>query len=58
MILNQWYAILESNEINKGKITTMTRMGEKMAAWRNAKGDLDVMEDKCPYRGLLSVWAR
>jgi hypothetical protein len=58
MIPNQWYAILESNEIKKRKTTSVTRMGEKMAAWRNAKGDLDVIEDKCPYRGLPSVWAR
>jgi phenylpropionate dioxygenase-like ring-hydroxylating dioxygenase large terminal subunit len=56
MIPNQWYAILESNEIKKGKIIGVTRMGEKMAAWRNAKGELSVMVDKCPHRGVaLSV---
>ncbi len=38
MIPNQWYAILESNEIKQGKITALTRMGEKMAAWRNSRG--------------------
>ncbi len=51
MIPNQWYAILESNEIKKGKITNVTRMGEKMAAWRSAKGELSVFADKCPHRG-------
>jgi phenylpropionate dioxygenase-like ring-hydroxylating dioxygenase large terminal subunit len=56
MIPNQWYAILESNEIKKGKIIGVTRMGEKMVAWRTAKGDLSVMADKCPHRGAaLSV---
>jgi phenylpropionate dioxygenase-like ring-hydroxylating dioxygenase large terminal subunit len=56
MIPNQWYAILESNEIKKGQIIGVTRMGEKMVAWRNAKGELSVMSDKCPHRGVaLSV---
>jgi len=56
MIPNQWYAILESKEIKKGKIVGMTRMGEKMVAWRNTKGDLAVMSDKCPHRGVaLSI---
>jgi phenylpropionate dioxygenase-like ring-hydroxylating dioxygenase large terminal subunit len=51
MIRNQWYVILESNEIKQGKIIGITRMGEKMAAWRTNKGDLTVMADKCPHRG-------
>ena len=56
MIPNQWYAILESNEIKKGKIIGVTRMGEKMVAWRNTKGELSVMSDQCPHRGVaLSV---
>ena len=56
MIPNQWYAILESNEIKKGKIVGVTRMGEKMVAWRNTRGELSVMSDKCPHRGVaLSV---
>jgi phenylpropionate dioxygenase-like ring-hydroxylating dioxygenase large terminal subunit len=56
MIPNQWYAILESNEIKKGKIIGMTRMGEKMVAWRNRQGELSVMSDKCPHRGVaLSI---
>ena len=52
MIPNQWYAILESNEIKKGKIVGVTRMGEKMVAWRNTRGELSVMSDKCPHRGV------
>jgi phenylpropionate dioxygenase-like ring-hydroxylating dioxygenase large terminal subunit len=31
-------------------------MGEKMVAWRNTLGELSVMSDKCPHRGVaLSV---
>jgi phenylpropionate dioxygenase-like ring-hydroxylating dioxygenase large terminal subunit len=52
MIPNQWYAILESKEIRPGKIIGVTRMGEKMVAWRNNKGELSVMSDKCPHRGV------
>ncbi len=56
MIPDQWYAILESNEIKKGKIIGVTRMGKKMIAWRNSQGQLSVMIDKCPHRGVaLSV---
>lgn len=52
MIPNQWYAILESNEIKKGKITSVTRMGEKLVAWRDGHGQVAVMSDKCPHRGV------
>jgi phenylpropionate dioxygenase-like ring-hydroxylating dioxygenase large terminal subunit len=52
MIPNQWYAILESKEIKKGKVVGVTRMGEKLVAWRNEKGVLAVMSDKCPHRGV------
>jgi phenylpropionate dioxygenase-like ring-hydroxylating dioxygenase large terminal subunit len=56
MIPNQWYAILESNEIKRGKLVGITRMGEKMIAWRDTQGHLSVMVDKCPHRGVaLSV---
>jgi phenylpropionate dioxygenase-like ring-hydroxylating dioxygenase large terminal subunit len=56
MIPNQWYAILESNEIKKGKPVGFTRMGEKIVAWRDDKGQLSIMSDQCPHRGVaLSV---
>ncbi len=32
MIRNQWYAILESNEVPRNKPIGVTRMGEKLAA--------------------------
>ncbi len=56
MIRNQWYAILESNEIKKGKIVGVTRMAEKLVAWRDSRGNLTIMADKCPHRGVaLSI---
>lgn len=56
MIPNQWYAILESNEIKKSSPVGVTRMGEKLVAWRDSRGQLTVMSDLCPHRGVaLSV---
>lgn len=52
MIPNQWYAILESDEIKPGQVIGVTRMGEKMVAWRNLRGELSVMSDLCPHRGV------
>lgn len=52
MIQNQWYAILESNEIKKGRPVGVTRMAEKLVAWRDSTGKLTVMADKCPHRGV------
>lgn len=51
MIPNQWYAILESNEVKKGKAIGVTRMGDKLVAWRDSAGKLTIMSDKCPHRG-------
>jgi len=56
MIANQWYAVLESAEVRKGKPIGVTRMGEKMVAWRDTRGAVTIMSDKCPHRGVqLSV---
>ena len=34
MIRNQWYAVLESKEVPKGKLIGVTRLGEKLVFWR------------------------
>ena len=52
MIPNQWYAILESNEVKRGRPIGVTRMGEKMVAWRDSRGQVTVMSDLCPHRGV------
>jgi phenylpropionate dioxygenase-like ring-hydroxylating dioxygenase large terminal subunit len=52
VIKNQWYAILESSEIKTGKIVSVTRMGEKITAWRSASGEVSLMVDRCPHRGV------
>jgi phenylpropionate dioxygenase-like ring-hydroxylating dioxygenase large terminal subunit len=58
MIHNQWYAILESSEIKRGRPVGVTRMGEKLVAWRDSQGQATVMQDLCPHRGVaLSIGA-
>jgi len=56
MIRNQWYAILDSTEVRRGRPVGVTRMGEKLVAWRDSQGKVTVMHDKCAHRGVaLSV---
>jgi len=51
MIRNQWYVILESKEVRKGKPLGLTRMGEKLVVWRAVDGRVSVMSDLCPHLG-------
>ena len=56
MIPNQWYAILESNEVKPGKPVGVTRMGEKLVLWRDERDQVTCMADLCPHRGVaLSI---
>ncbi len=50
MIPNQWYVILESKQLKQQPIGVV-RLGEKMAVWRDADGNANVIADKCPHRG-------
>lgn len=52
MIHNQWYAILESREVKSGKPVGVMRMGEKLVAWRDPSGEVSLMVDRCPHRGV------
>ncbi len=52
MIRNQWYAVLESWEVKKGKAIGVTRMAEKLVLWRDSNGSLGCLVDKCPHRGV------
>ena len=53
MIPNQWYAILDSKEVKAGKPVGVTRMGEKLVAWREqgGPGDGDARSLSAPRRG-------
>jgi phenylpropionate dioxygenase-like ring-hydroxylating dioxygenase large terminal subunit len=51
MIRNQWYVLLESDEVRDRPIG-VTRMGEKMVFWRDSSGKVHAAVDKCPHRGV------
>ena len=58
MIPNQWYAVLESNEVKRGKPVGVTRMSEKLVFWRDRQGRVNCLRDLCPHRGAaLSLGA-
>jgi phenylpropionate dioxygenase-like ring-hydroxylating dioxygenase large terminal subunit len=50
MIPNQWYVVLDSNQV-KGKPVGVTRMGEKLVFWRDDQGRLSCLRDRCVHRG-------
>lgn len=50
MIKNQWYVILESKEV-KNKPIGVTRLNKKLVLWRDDKGKLNCIADKCIHRG-------
>ena len=56
MIRNQWYAVLESQEVKKGKLLGVTRFGEKLVFWRDNDNNIICLRDKCAHRGAqLSI---
>jgi phenylpropionate dioxygenase-like ring-hydroxylating dioxygenase large terminal subunit len=52
MIRNQWYAVLESNEVRQNKPVGVLRMGERLVFWRDAQGKIACLSDQCPHRGV------
>lgn len=56
MIQSQWYAVLSSREVKKGKIIGVKRLGEKMIFFRDRAGVIQCIADKCCHRGAsLSI---
>ena len=56
MIRNQWYAVLNSKQLKKGKVLGVTRLGEKLVFWRDRTGKVGCAFDRCAHRGAaLSV---
>lgn len=51
MIRDQWYVILQTKELKKGKPVGVTRMGEKLVLWRDGYGKPVCQADLCPHRG-------
>jgi phenylpropionate dioxygenase-like ring-hydroxylating dioxygenase large terminal subunit len=51
MINNQWYAVAPSKDFKKGRLYPVERMGLKLVFFRNCKGELHILSDRCPHRG-------
>lgn len=51
MIPNQWYVLMESKQVRHRPVG-VTRMGEKLAFWRDGSGRVSCLRDKCPHRGV------
>ena len=51
MIRNQWYAVLESSEVKKGRLLGVTRLGERLVFWRKTNGSISCIADRCAHRG-------
>ena len=51
MIRNQWYGILDAKELKGRKPIGITRLGEKLVLWRDSRGNVNCLFDKCCHRG-------
>lgn len=51
MIRNQWYAVLPSKAVRKGRIVAARRMNLDLAFFRNELGELGCVADQCSHRG-------
>ena len=51
MIYNQWYVILESKEVGKSKPLKIIRLNQTMVLWRDEKGKVCCIADRCCHRG-------
>jgi len=52
MIREQWYVVLESNQVKNKPVGAM-RLGEKMVFWRDSQGIVHCAIDRCPHRGVV-----
>jgi phenylpropionate dioxygenase-like ring-hydroxylating dioxygenase large terminal subunit len=51
MIPRQWYLVLESREVKKGRLLATRRMGENLVFGRDAGGKVFCLVDRCAHRG-------
>ena len=51
MINNQWYAVLSSHEVKKGKVVGTRRFGENLIFFRDEKGEIGCITSLCAHRG-------
>jgi phenylpropionate dioxygenase-like ring-hydroxylating dioxygenase large terminal subunit len=49
-VRNRWYPIAPSWMV-EDKPVGLTRLGERIVAWRDGDGEVHVLRDQCPHRG-------
>src|ERR1700761_3742749 len=50
---NRWWPILPSRFVGTGaRPLGITRLGEALVLWRDAKGTIHVQADRCPHRAV------
>lgn len=50
MIAEQWYAVVESDQVKTEKPAAFKRLNENLVFWRDSAGQVVVMRDLCPHR--------
>ena len=60
MIRNQWYAVLSSHLLKKGKVVGAKRFGENLVFFRTQAGDIGAVSSLCAHRGadLCRGWVQ
>ncbi len=51
MIPNQWYIVLSSQEVKKGRPVSAVRLGQRLVFWRDPQGHVVCFYDQCVHRG-------
>jgi phenylpropionate dioxygenase-like ring-hydroxylating dioxygenase large terminal subunit len=51
MIYNQWYVILQTNELKRNKPLRIKRFNEDIVLWRDKENSICCIADKCCHRG-------
>ncbi|MGW7339532.1 Rieske 2Fe-2S domain-containing protein [Streptomyces sp. NPDC054808] len=51
MIPNQWYPIVEAQEVRNDKPLGLRRMGQDIVLWRDIEGNLVCQGARCPHKG-------
>ncbi len=51
LLNNYWYIVLESRELKVNKPIKVKRFAQNIALWRNPKGKIFALDDRCPHRG-------
>jgi nitrite reductase/ring-hydroxylating ferredoxin subunit len=55
---DDWAPVMASEQLPAGQILQGFLHGEELAIWRNAQGDIQAWENRCPHRGTRFTLGR